>query len=313
MARKPRRKAADLAVYLAVRLAVCAVQAVPMILAFKLADCLGWLAYRIDRRHRQVAADNLRFAFPDIARSPHRIDRLVRATYRHMTTMAVEIALLPRKLHVAAWRRFVTLRSGTRIIAPFFSKRPNLFVTAHFGNWEMAGWVIGLFGVKSFAIARVLDNPYLERYMKRFRQATGQTIIAKKDDFKRLTAALESGGTVGTLADQDAGPRGLFVDFFGRPASTHKAVALMAIEYDALISVVTVPRVAEPMIYSVECEDVIDPRSYAGRPDAVQAITQRFTTALERMIRRHPEQYFWLHRRWKHQPARRQQKPAQAA
>jgi Kdo2-lipid IVA lauroyltransferase/acyltransferase len=87
----------------------------------------------------------------------------------------------------------------------------------------------------------------------------------------------------------------------------------MAIEYDALISVVTVPRVAEPMIYSVECEDVIDPRSYAGRPDAVQAITQRFTTALERMIRRHPEQYFWLHRRWKHQPARRQKKPAQAA
>jgi KDO2-lipid IV(A) lauroyltransferase len=284
-----------------------------MVLAFKVADCLGWLAYRIDRRHRQVAADNLRLAFPELAGSPQRIDRLVRATYRHMTTMAVEIALLPRKLHVAAWRRFVTLRSGTRIIAPFFSKRPNLFVTAHFGNWEMAGWVIGLFGVKSFAIARVLDNPYLERYLKRFRQATGQTIIAKKDDFKRLTAALQSGGTVGTLADQDAGPRGLFVDFFGRPASTHKAVALMAIEYDALISVITVPRVAEPMIYAVECEDVIDPRSYAGRPDAVQAITQRFTTALERMIRRHPEQYFWLHRRWKHQPARRQKKPAQAA
>src|SRR5438067_6849840 len=107
----------------------------------------------------------------------------------------------------------------------------------------MAGFALGLFGFRTYAIARVLDNPYLERYALHFRQGTGQTIIAKNDDFARLTAAMKAGGKVATLADQDAGPRGVFVDFFGRPASTHKAVALMAIEFDAVMVVIGVPRV----------------------------------------------------------------------
>jgi KDO2-lipid IV(A) lauroyltransferase len=160
----------------------------------------------------------------------------------------------------------------------------------------------------------VLDNPHLERFLKRFRQATGQTIVAKTDDFGRLTAALRAGGKVATLADQDAGARGVFVDFFGRSASAHKAVALMALEFDALIVVIGVPRVGEPMHYAVACEDVIDPREYAERPDAVRAITQRYHAALERLIRRHPEQYFWLHSRWKTRPAaKREKKPAPKA
>jgi KDO2-lipid IV(A) lauroyltransferase len=305
MARKPRQPAADLAVYLAVRLIVCVIQALPPAVAFKLAGVLEWVAYRVDRRHREVAADNLRHAFPELAADPARTDRLVRATYRHFLLVAVEMILAPRKMHVVSWRRYVTMYPATRVIAPMFSDRPVLLVTAHFGNWEMAGRLIGLFGVKSYAIARVLDNPHLERFVKRFRQGTGQTVIAKKDDFGRLTAVLGGGGKVATLADQDAGPRGVFVDFFGRPASTHKAVALMAAEFDAPLVVFGVPRVAEPMFYAMECEDVIDPREYAGRTDAVRAMTQRYTAALERLIRRHPEQYFWLHRRWKHQPAKR--------
>lgn len=312
MARKPRRKTVDFAVYLAVRLAVCLVQALPMSLAFKLAEALGWLVYRLDKRHRAVAAENLRFAFPDLAADPTRVDRMVRATYRHLLLVVIEIVLLPRKLHVVSWRRYCTMYPATRAIVPMFGDRPSLMVTAHFGNWEMAGWMMGLFGVKSYGIARVLDNPYLEAYLKHFRQATGQTIIAKKDDFERITGVLRSGGKLGTLADQDAGPRGIFVDFFGRPASTHKAVALMAIEFDAVLTVIGAPRIAEPMFYAIVCEDVIDPRDYAGRADAVRAITERYTVALERMIRRHPEQYFWLHRRWKHQPVQREKKPATA-
>jgi KDO2-lipid IV(A) lauroyltransferase len=167
----------------------------------------------------------------------------------------------------------------------------------------------------------VLDNPYLEHYTRRLRQSTGQTLIAKKDDYNRLTQVLEAKAKVGTLADQDAGPRGVFVEFFGRPASTHKAIALMAIEFDAVMVVLGVPRVdraqhpalpampgMESVYYAVEVEYLIDPRDYADRTDAVQAITQQYTAALERLIRRHPEQYFWLHRRWKHQPVARRVK-----
>jgi hypothetical protein len=92
------------------------------------------------------------------------------------------------------------------------------------------------------------------------------------------------------------------VTFFGRPASTFKSLALLGIRYDAILLVLGAARVGQCIDYRVYLEDVIDTRDYARRSDAVHAITQRYTTALEAMIRRHPEQYFWLHRRWKHQP-----------
>jgi KDO2-lipid IV(A) lauroyltransferase len=307
---KPRKPALDLAVYLAVRAVVCAVQALPARWAFAAAGLLAWLAYRVDRRHRLVAADNLRHAFPDLG--PDAIDRLVRGCYRHFATLVVEIALLPRKLHAHNWRRYASL-VGRDLVGGLLDRRPLLIVTAHFGNWELAGFLLGVLGFRTFAVARVLDNPHLERFLKSFRQKTGQTIIAKKDDFDRLAAALRAGGKVATLADQDAGPRGVFVEFFGRPASAHKAVALMAIEFDAPLAVCGTPRVGGPLRYAAVCEEVIDPREYVGRTDAVKAITQRYHTALERLIRRHPEQYFWLHRRWKTQPAARKGKAGPAA
>jgi KDO2-lipid IV(A) lauroyltransferase len=176
-------------------------------------------------------------------------------------------------------------------------------VTAHYGNWEVAGYVTGLVGLRTYAIARVLDNPHLDRFLQKFRQKTGQTILSKSGDFARITAALARGGAVATLGDQDAGPKGMFVDFFNRPASTHKAVALLSLQHDAPLVVVGVPRIATPMKFAVEIEDLIDPRDYAGeRGKAVRAITVRFTQAFERLVLRHPEQYLWLHRRWKNQP-----------
>ena len=129
-------------------------------------------------------------------------------------------------------------------------------------------------------------------------------------DFDQMTALLRNGGVLATLADQDAGQRGLFVDFFGRPASTHKAIAILALEYNVPVVVTGTTKVAEPMHYQVLAEDVILPEEYAGRPDAVRQLTQRFTTALERLVRGAPGQYFWLHRRWKHQPAPKKAKRA---
>lgn len=309
---KTRKPATDYAVYLAVRAAVCVAQAVPTNWAFAFADLLATAAYHLDKRHRRVAFDNIRAAFPDL--NPAGIDRLVRGCYRHFASVAVEMLLLPRKLHVQNWRRYASMTGPNGNVAgmmdAILAGRPALIVTAHFGNWELAGFALGVLGFRTYAIARVLDNPHLERFLKRFRQATGQTVIAKKDDFDRLTLAMRAGGKVATLADQDAGPRGVFVDFFGRPASAHKAVALMAVEFDATMLVVGVPRVGGPLDYEVVCEEVIDPRDYADRPDAVKAITQRYHAALERLIRRYPEQYFWLHRRWKTQPAAKKAKQA---
>jgi KDO2-lipid IV(A) lauroyltransferase len=329
MARKQRNRTLDLAAYLAVRLLVAALQMLSPRIAYAVADAFAWLIHRLVKRRRLVALENVRAAFPELAADPDAADRLVRAMYRHFTRVVAELVYLPRKLHATNWRNHLTLAPGAVALPPLLEGRSVLMVTAHFGNWEMAGYVMGLFGFRTHAIARVLDNPHVERFALRFRQRTGQTIIAKNDDFARLTEAMTRGAKVATLADQDAGQRGVFVDFFGRPASTHKAIALMAMEFDAAVIVIGFPRLRRadfpqradfdpasplaPMFYAIRCADVIDPRDYASDPNAVRAITQRYTSALERLIREHPEQYFWLHRRWKHQPKAKGKPPEKQA
>ncbi len=302
---KSRSLLADYLVYLAVRLLVCFLQTLSPSAARGLASGLAWLAYHLDRRHRLVALDNLRRAFPGRYNEAE-LDRLVRSVYRHFCTVLVEIIHLPRKLHANTWRRYFDLdpTQGRALVDCLLSGRPLMLVTGHFGNWEMGGYVLGLFGFKGYAIARPLDNRFLDDFLRRFRESTGQQILAKHGDFDKIQAILKSSGVLATLADQDAGQRGLFVDFFNRPASTHKAVALLALEHGVPLLVFGARKVGEPMRYQGRVEDVILPEAYDGRPDALRAITQRFTTALEGLVREAPEQYFWLHRRWKHQPVR---------
>jgi KDO2-lipid IV(A) lauroyltransferase len=304
---KPRSPLADYLVYLVVRVVVCVISVLSFPAACRLAGGLAWLLYRVDRRHRLVAEDNLRHAFPDLPDGQRR-DDVVRAVYRHFCTLLIEIVHLPRRLHPNNWRQFLEMENGERIVGALLSGRPLLIVTGHLGNWEIAGYCLGLLGFTTHAIARELDNPHVDRFLRGFRERTGQKVLAKNGDFDKIQAVLAEGGVLATLADQDAGQRGQFVDFFGRPASTHKAVALLALEYNVPLLVAgTLRRDGK---YYVVPEELILPEEFQGRPDAVKALTQRFTSALERLVRRAPEQYFWLHRRWKHQPAPRKSKRA---
>jgi KDO2-lipid IV(A) lauroyltransferase len=227
--------------------------------------------------------------------------------------MLVEIIHLSRIVHRTNWRQyfnFATLEDGRRVVGALTCGRSVLVVTAHFGNWELSSYVTGILGFKLHAIARPIDNPHIDAWLRRWREETGQKMLAKKGEFDRIEDVLKTGQTLVTLGDQDAGARGHFVDYFNRPASTHKAVALLAIEHKVPLVVIGCARVGGPMQYHVYAEDVIDPEEYANRPDAARAITERFTSALERLVRRHPEQYFWLHRRWKHQPPAKKAKRA---
>jgi KDO2-lipid IV(A) lauroyltransferase len=308
----------NFAVYLMVRLMVGVIQAIPYRAGLALADGLAWLAYRLDRRHRMVAHENLAFAFPDtmgdhVPGGAKRRDTMVRATLRHFCRLVIEMIWLPRLFQVGSWKRHIDLgENPAPLVRLLLSGRPMLLATGHFGNWEMAGYMLGLLGFKTFAIARVLDNPYLESFLRRFRQRTGQTILAKKGDFDQIQGVLGAGGILATLADQDAGPKGQFVPFFNRPASTHKALALMALEYDTPVVVVGLAKLGEPLRYRLEVEEILEPADFKNEPASVAALTTRYTAALERMIRRHPEQYFWLHRRWKHQPPVRKPKKVEA-
>ncbi len=310
MSHKRRSAPLDYAVYLVVRIGVSLLQALPFALACLLAEVLAWLLYHLDRRHRQVALENLRHAFPT-EYTDAQLHELTRNVFRHFCLMIMEILFMPRLVNHGNWQEFLKYRSteeAGKIVDLWIGDRPVLMATGHFGNWEISSFVLGLLGLRFCGIARPLDNPYLDEWMLKFREAHGQKILAKKGDFENIQSVLAAGGILGTLADQDAGSRGLYVNFFGRPASTHKAVAILSLEYNVPIAVIAAARLDRPMHYLAIAEDVIYPEEYAGRADAIQAITQRFTDALERMVPHFPEQYFWLHRRWKHQPGCKKRK-----
>src|SRR5438105_1229405 len=271
MARQ-RSRVADYLVYLVVRVLVCVLQILSPEQARQLARLLARLAYRVDRRHRLVALENLRHAFGDRYSEAER-EAIVRAVYEHFCTVAIEMVQVPRKMHATTWRRFVHSALDRRIASVMVSSEPILAVTGHLGNWELCGYTMGLFGFRTHAIARPLDNPYLDRFVRRVRERTGQHILAKHGEFDQIQQVLAEGGVLGTLADQDAGQRGVFVEFFGRPASTHKAVSLLALQYGVTMLVAGTPR--RDGLYDVVVTDVIDLAEYQGRSDAVPALTQR--------------------------------------
>jgi KDO2-lipid IV(A) lauroyltransferase len=307
MARK-RSLLVDSLVYLAVRFVVCVLQALPYGWCMRLADGLAWVAYRVDRRHRLVADENLRLAFPGL--DDRRRDEVVRAVYRHFIGLVVTLVFLPRRFHPTTWKRYIAFSHPRELLAVMLSGRPLMFVTGHFGNWELGGFLLGVVGFRTWSVARRLDNPLLHRFVESFRGRRGQAILDKSEDYEKILDVLRTGGTLATLGDQDAGPKGLFVDFFGRPASTHKAMAVMALEFRTPVVVMGVAKVGEPMRHCLLLEDIILPEEYDDQPGAVKSMTVRITEAIERLARRHPEQYFWLHRRWKHQPKPRPRRQA---
>jgi Kdo2-lipid IVA lauroyltransferase/acyltransferase len=292
----------DYLVYLTVRLIVACAQTMTIDQAYALARALGWLADRVDQRHRRVALENLEHAFGELY-TPKEREIIIRKMYDHFFMVIMEIVHTPRKVHLTNWRDWLVIFNYVPYLDErITANRPMVMLTGHYGNWELIGYVFGLFGFPTVSVARRLDNPFLERYICKFREKTGQLLVPKQGGYDQMVEVLKGNRILSFLADQDAGQRGQFVDFFGRPASTHKAIALLAIEHQAPVVVGVARRIGPGFRYEFRCEDVIEPSELTGTPDDVRILTQRYTSALERLIRQDPTQYLWLHRRWKHQP-----------
>jgi KDO2-lipid IV(A) lauroyltransferase len=280
-----------------VRILICVVQATPLDFGAAVARRLAWLFCDVLRVRGKVVDENLRHAFPD--RSPQDRLRLARQMWEHLILMVLEIAHTPRKIHHTNWRDFVELGREDDLIRLMLQDRPTLITTAHLGNFEAAGYILGILGFPTFTVARSLDNPYLDRFVNRFRGATGQFIIPKNGGYEQMLQVLARGGVMSFLADQYAGPKGCWVEFFGRPASAHKAIALLAMEHQAPVAMASAVRVRRPLHFRLSVHAIADPRRGGEECSSVRSLTQWYTKCLEEMIRMAPDQYWWLHRRWK--------------
>ena len=134
------------------------------------------------------------------------------------------------------------------------------------------------------------------------RERTGQKIIGKKGAVGEVTEALDAHGVVGFIADQNAGSKGMFVDFFGRKASTYKSIGLLAMQYEVPVIIGYARRTGKPFHFQVGMQEVIRPEEWKVQADPLRYITQRYTQAIENIVRADPAQYLWVHRRWKTRP-----------
>jgi KDO2-lipid IV(A) lauroyltransferase len=219
--------------------------------------------------------------------------------WEHLFLMLAEIAHFPRKVHDTNWREYIRFKNEAWMMRELFRHRPRVFVSGHYGNFELAGYTMGLFGFPTFTVARPLDNPYLDRFVNHFRALKGQYILPKRGSAAEAAELLEGRGTLGVLADQHAGPKGCWVNFFGRPASTHKAIAVFALTNNAPLMVGYARRLGRPMQYEMGLEAMLEPAAMESALNDVTALTQWFTNELETVVRRAPDQYWWVHRRWR--------------
>jgi len=298
--------------YYAFRLAAMVIDILNVRQTRCLAEGMAWVFVHVLprkwTRHR-VAFDNLKQAFGD-RYSPAELDDIIQGMWAHLFRLVAEIVQFPRKVRLRNCREVITFRRRNLAVKALATGRPVFLLGGHFGNWEATNITFGVFGFLMGIVACKLDNPYLHRWFVDSREQTGHQLLLKHGGVDGMADILNDGGNIGLLCDQDAGRRGAFVNFFGRPASTYRSIALLAIEYDALLVVgygIRLPDDFEKCrwaAFEIGCEEVIDPREITAK-DEVQEITQRFTSALQRAIERHPEQYFWVHRRWKTDPKTR--------
>ncbi len=300
--RNHRQAAGHWIVYVLVRWAMCLVQALPIETCQTIARAVAVLGWKVLRVRRSVIEENLRHALPDW--SPQQREQLALEMWEHIVLMMCEVAHVPRKLHDTNWREHVHMSEDdtSTFVRHLMDPRPLVTVSGHFGNFEVGGVLGGLMGFATFAVARPLDNPLLDRFVNRFRQRTGQYILPKRGSAQQIDALLHEGGTLMLLGDQAAGPKGCWVQFFGRPASCHKAVALFSLVNRAPMMLSYCRRLDQPMRFELGVTAIFDPET--DESSGVKELTQWYSDYLEQMIRRDPGQYWWLHRRWKSKPAR---------
>lgn len=275
------------------------VTAAPERVAERAAAALAGLAGGPLGVRRETVERNLRIAFPEAA------DEWVRetavATYRHLGREAAAILRLSKVPPGEVVERTIT-PGFDELMETLGEGKGALLVTGHYGNWEIAAAAVAARGVPISAIVRRQRNRLFDVRLDAVRRRLGVETIDQRSAPKEVPRLLRAGGVVGIVADQDARRAGIFVPFFGRPASTARGPALFALRLGAPVFVAVARRLpGEEVRYELASERLQIPATGVLEDD-LHTLTAAIAAHLEREIRVAPEQYFWFHRRWKTRP-----------
>jgi KDO2-lipid IV(A) lauroyltransferase len=295
-------RVADWLAYAALRIMVLAITAISLERCDRLCRLGAWLLTTWIKLRRRVVAENLQRVFPGL--SPQESLAIQRKMWHHLLLMACEIAHAPRKIHRENWHQFFRIPDRASMLRVVLDPRPKQIVSGHFGNFELGGFLTGLFGIETTAIARPLDNGFIHDFVNRFRSLGGQHLLPKVGSARRIETLLQAGGALALLGDQYGGVRGCWVKFLGHPTSCHKALALFTLSNGAIMMVCSNTRRTEPLSFDLRVLGIADPEQ-PECPGSVSDLTRWYNEQLEDAIRRAPEQYWWVHRRWREDAPKR--------
>ncbi len=291
--------------YLAVRVAFAIMQIFPLERNLRTARLLTHIWIRLMPRHLGRAIANLNRALGQ-QYTLSQIRQMAVACLESAAMFAVEAVCLPRLVNAFTWARYVRLVNFEEVLRLILAGRGVILVTGHYGSFELTGHLLATLGFDVVAVMRPIDNVYINRFLVRARRMHGLILLDKKGASAQAGEVLARGALLGFIGDQDAGRKGHFVDFFGAQASTYKSIALLAMRAEAPIAVGYARRRGYAAQYEVGVERIIYPHEWGHEADPLHWITQTYTSAIESFVRAVPEQYWWMHRRWKSQPRAKQ-------
>jgi Kdo2-lipid IVA lauroyltransferase/acyltransferase len=259
---------------------------------------IGWVTYVVDRPHRRVALTNLAEAFPSRSEAERR--QIARAVFKHFGRLLFEILKFSTLSHQKMLAR-VEFEGEDRARHAYAQGRGVLFFTGHFGYWELHALVHGLQLQPIGVLARALDNAHLNALLENVRGRTGNFVIYRQGAVRQVLKTLRARQGVAMLIDQHMhSPDAIWVDFFQRPAATTSTLAALALRTRApVVPVFAVP--IEGGRYRMIYEHPVEPPA-DDHPEAIRDFTQRCTDVLEMYVRRRPDLWLWMHRRWRDTP-----------
>ena len=264
----------------------------------RLGRLVGDFIYYCVPVRKAIVLDHLEQAFPE--KSVAEIKKIARGTYQNLGMNVLEHLRIPT-LSDEEIRGVVDLADEEILVQALNRKRGVIIVGGHFGNWEYSSSALSANGYRFGVVVAKVSNKYIDNRINEHREKTGGVMIPKRSSTKAVIKMLRENGTVGMLIDQNQKRGGVFVDFFGRPCSTAKGPALLALKTGAAIIFFAAIRQPDTTI-KVAFEPIDIDYQAGATEENIHDIIQRCTSRLEHYSRLYPDQWFWMHRRWKTRP-----------
>ena len=271
----------------------------PLAYLRQLGRLIGRLFFLIGTRHRTIAIKNLTYAFGH-KKGTDEIRNIARKVFESLMQIPFEMTLIPR-LQRKDMESLIKVEGLHHLDRAYRKGRGVLVLTGHIGNWELIPAVVSLLKYPISIVARPLNLKPLDIFVSKLRTWHEGKIIPKKFSMRTVLKSLQQGDLVGVLLDQNANRRdGVFVDYFGRPASTTKGFALLALKIKAPIVPVFLVRTNKQ--YKIWSMPEVPLSESGDKTKDIEVNTQAYTRIIESVVRQYPEQWFWLHQRWRTMP-----------